>query len=153
METEPIPDQAHSTQDITHPAKTSEAATLPKPDAARVVGACLAGALFPGLGHAVLKKWDRALVFLSSIVLLFVLGLSLQARLFGPDSSDLFAILKFVADAGSGLLYWIPWLQGIGTGDPSAYAYDFGNVFIYVAGLLNMLVVVDAFDIAMGRKQ
>ena len=44
-------------------------------------------------------------------------------------------------------------MRGIGQGAPAAYTYDFGNIFIYVAGLLNMLVVVDAFDIAMGRKE
>ena len=47
----------------------------------------------------------------------------------------------------------IAWLYGLGTGVPAANTYDYANVFIYVAGLLNMLVVVDTFDIAMGRKQ
>ncbi len=119
---------------------------------ARTIGACVAGALVPGLGHVVLNKWDRALVFLGSIIVMFALGIQLQGRLFNPDLSDLFSLLKFVADAGIGLPYWITWLRGLGTGNPSAYTYDFGNVFIYTAGLLNMLVVVDAFDIAMGRK-
>jgi hypothetical protein len=118
----------------------------------KAVAVCIAGALVPGLGHALLQKWDRALVFLGSIAVMFVIGLRLQARLFGPDFSDLFSTLKFVADAGSGLLYWISWVRGLGPGEPSAYTYDFGNVFLYVAGLLNMLVVVDAFDISMGRK-
>jgi hypothetical protein len=116
------------------------------------LGAGFAGALVPGLGHAVLQKWDRAIVFLASISLMFVTGIWLQGRLFSPDFSDLFAALKFLADAGSGILYWFAWLRGFGAGEPSAYTYDFGNVFVYVAGLLNMLVVVDAFDIAMGRK-
>ncbi len=115
--------------------------------------ACVAGALVPGLGHAFLNKWDRALVFFGSICFMFAFGLRLHARLFNPDFADLFSILKFAADAGSGLLYWISWLSGLGPGDPAAYGYDFGNIFVYVAGLLNMLVVVDAFDIAMGRKQ
>jgi hypothetical protein len=119
----------------------------------KAAGACLAGVLVPGLGHAMLQKWDRAIVFLASISLMFALGLRLQARLFNPDFTDLFTTLKFVAEAGSGLLYWISWLRGLGPGEPSAYTYDFANVFVYVAGLLNMLVVIDAFDIAMGRKQ
>ncbi len=119
----------------------------------KTTAACVAGILVPGLGHALLNKWDRAAVFFGSICVMFVFGLRLQARLFGPDFSDLFSILKFAADAGNGLLYWICWLKGMGPGDPAAYAYDFGNVFVYVAGLLNMLVVVDAFDIAMGRKE
>lgn len=116
------------------------------------MGASVAAAIFPGLGHAVLQKWDRAIVFLCSITLMFVLGLRLQGRLFNPDFTDLFSTLKFAADAGSGLMYWFAWFRGFGVGEPSAYTYDFGNVFVYVAGLLNMLVVIDAFDIALGRK-
>ena len=119
----------------------------------KTTAACVAGALVPGLGHALLNKWARAIVFFGSICAMFALGLRLNARLFNPDFSDLFSILKFLADAGTGLLYWISWLRGLGAGDPAAYTYDFGNIFVYVAGLLNMLVVVDAFDIAMGRKQ
>jgi hypothetical protein len=119
----------------------------------RTIGACVAAALVPGLGHAVLLKWDRAIVFLVSISVMFTIGIQLQGRLFSPDFSDLFSTLKFIADAGSGLLYWISWLRGLGGGEPSAYTYDFGNIFIYVAGLLNMLVIVDAFDIGMGRKR
>jgi hypothetical protein len=118
----------------------------------KTVVACIAGALVPGLGHAILQKWDRAVVFLASIASMFAVGVYLQGRLFGPDFTDLFTTLKFIADAGSGLLYWFGWLRGMGAGEPSAYTYDFGNVFIYVAGLLNLLVIVDAFDIAMGRK-
>ena len=113
---------------------------------------CIAAALVPGLGHAVMKKWDRALVFFASITLMFFIGVGLQGRIFGPDFADLFSALKFIADAGAGLLYWVARLRGMGAGEPTTYTYDFGNVFIYVAGLLNMLVVVDAFDIARGRK-
>jgi len=118
----------------------------------KAVTAALLALLLPGLGHAILRKWDRALVFLGAICLMFFIGLHIHGRLFSPDFSDLFAILKFIADAGNGLLYWGCWLKGMGLGEPTAYTFDYGNVFIYVAGLLNMLVAVDAFDIAMGRK-
>jgi drug/metabolite transporter (DMT)-like permease len=121
-------------------------------DPAVTFGACLAAALIPGLGHALLKKWDRALVFVSTISLMFGLGLTLKGSLFNPDFSDFFAILKFVAEAGNGLIYWVCWIRGMGVGEPTAYTYDFGNLFLFAAGLLNMLVVVDVFDIAMGRK-
>jgi len=119
----------------------------------RTIFACAAGALLPGLGHAILLKWDRAVVFLVSISVMFAMGVQLRGRLFSPDFTDLFSILKFIADAGSGLLYWLCWLRGMGVGEPSAYTYDFGNIYIYAAGLLNMLVIVDAFDIGMGRKR
>jgi hypothetical protein len=115
--------------------------------------ACIAGVLIPGLGHAILRKWDRALIFFGSIFLMMFIGIHLEGRLFDPDFKDIFTTLKFIADAGAGLFYWIPWLQGAGKGELTAYTFDFANVFIYVAGLLNMLVVIDVFDIAMGRKK
>ena len=126
---------------------------IPVAGPVQTAGACVAGLLVPGLGHAILKKWDRALVFLGSLSVMFALGLRLDGRLFNPDFTDFFGALKFTADAGNGLLYWFCWLNGLGTGEPTAYTYDFGNLFIYAAGLLNMLTVVDVFDIAMGRKK
>jgi len=154
--TETAPGETASQESL--PVETVPVATVPPESVPAATGiikpliACLAAALVPGLGHAVLRKWDRALVFLASISVMFALGLHLNGRLFSPDFSDLFSILKFSADAGSGTFYWLSWLRGLGIGDPAAYAYDFGNVFIYTAGLLNMLVIVDAFDIAVGRK-
>lgn len=115
--------------------------------------ACVAGALVPGLGHALLRKWDRAIVFFGCIGIMMMLGIYLDGRLFNPNFEEIISTLKFVAEAGAGIFYWIPWLQGAGMGDPTAYSYDYANIFIYVAGLLNMLVIVDVFDIALGRKQ
>ena len=141
METQPLPD-------LSQPASENR-----RVGNLKIFSGCVAGAFVPGLGHALLGKWDRAVVFFGSIALMVVLGLQLQGRLFNADFGDFFSILKFIADAGSGLLYWFPWLRGMGTGDPTAYTYDFANVFLFVAGLLNMLVVIDVFDIAMGRKR
>ena len=137
--------QTDATQPAANPAGT-ELSFL------HTAGACAAAALVPGLGHAVLRKWDRALVFFAAITLMFLIGIRLEGRVFGPDFTDLFSTLKFLADVGSGLLYIVSRMQGFGPGEPTAYTHDFGNVFIYSAGLLNMLVVVDAFDIAKGRK-
>jgi hypothetical protein len=141
METRPVKDDSPPSQQV------YSQAGIPK-----TVAACVVGALVPGLGHAVLRKWDRAIIFFGSISIMMALGIRLHGTLFGPEFGEFFPTLKFLADAGSGLLYWIPWLQGLGAGDPTAYSYDYANVFIYVAGLLNMLVIVDAFDIALGRK-
>jgi hypothetical protein len=126
--------------------------TLPRADAAKTAVVCVAGAMIPGLGHALLRKWDRAAVFFLCIAAMMIIGVQLDGRLFDPGFQDLFSLLKFIADAGCGLFYWIPWTLGAGAGDPTAYTYNFANVFIYVAGLLNMLTIIDVFDIAMGRK-
>jgi len=119
----------------------------------RILSLCFAGVLIPGLGHAILRKWNRAVVFFGCILFMFLAGLYLKGELFRPEFGATFSTLKFIADAGSGLFYWISWLSGFGTGEPTAYTYGYANVFLYVAGLLNMLVVIDVFDIAKGRKQ
>jgi hypothetical protein len=114
---------------------------------------CIAGLLVPGLGHAVLKKWMKALVFFFSISIMVTLGLQLHGQLYGPEFTDIFSTLQFISEAGSGLLYWVPFVAGYPMPEPSAYTFDFANRFLYVAGLLNMLIVIDAFDISLGRKK
>ncbi len=120
---------------------------------AKATALCIAGLLVPGLGHALNGKWARAAGFFISISLMVTIGLQLRGRLFDPAFGDVFASLKFISEAGAGLLYWIPWFGGSGVGDPTAYTYDYANLFLYVAGLLNMLIAVDVFDISLGRKQ
>jgi hypothetical protein len=142
MEMQPVSETSAKSQPINPPAGAGMTFT-----------ACIAGALVPGLGHALLRKWDRAVVFFSCIGIMVWLGIYLDGRIFNPDFDGIISTLKFVAEAGSGFFYWIPWLQGLGLGVPTAYTYDYANVFLYVAGLLNMLVIVDVFDIALGRKQ
>ena len=125
---------------------------LPCADAVKTTVVCVAGALVPGLGHALLRKWDRAAVFFGCIAAMAIMGIRLDGCLFDPEFPDMFAAFKFVAEAGAGLFYWVPWALGVGEGDNTVYTYNFANVFLYVAGLLNMLTIVDVFDIAMGRK-
>jgi hypothetical protein len=43
-------------------------------------------------------------------------------------------------------------IVGAGAGVVTAASYEYGNTFLIVAGLLNFLVVLDAFDVATGRK-
>ena len=140
-------------EDETHKILESPGTTLPRADALKTTVACIAGWLVPGLGHALFRKWDRAAVFFGCIAVMAVWGIQLDGRLVDPDFSSFFPILKFIASAGSGLLYWVPWTLGFGVGNPTSYTYDYANVFIYVAGILNMLTIIDVFDIAMGRKQ
>ena len=57
-----------------------------------------------------------------------------------------------MADLGIGLPFVAVSALGLGTGRVVAVTYEYGNTFILVAGLLNMLVVLDAYDMAHGRK-
>ena len=113
---------------------------------------CVAAWFVPGAGHLLLKKWGRGMVFFGALMVLFFCGLAMEGRLF-ELSPGFFGLLKFIADAGAGFPYLVAKLMGWGVGDVTSYEYEYGNTFLFTTGLLNMLLVVDAFDIARGRKQ
>lgn len=106
----------------------------------------------PGLGHLLLGKRQKALVFLLTIPPMFVMGLALSGRLFPFDFTQPLAGLAAVAARGVGLLALASGWLGYGQGVVTAAAYEYGNAFLIVSGLLNMLVALDAFDVASGRK-
>ncbi len=113
---------------------------------------CVAAWLLPGLGHLLLKRTQKGLVFLAVVPLMFGLGLLLQGRIFPFEWSQPLVALAAGADVGIGALYFVAWMMGAGAGTVVAPTYEYGNTFLIVAGLLNMLIVLDAYDISVGRK-
>lgn len=134
------------------------------PLARRTVAVVIAW-LVPGIGHLVLGKHGRALLFFITIVGAFVLGLGLNGHLYWPTVAepgatfhyDLITVLWFFAQIGSGLCYLVAYALGAGTASiPQAAVsptFEYGNTFMFLAGLLNYLVIHDAFDIGAGRKR
>ena len=117
----------------------------------RTILLCLFAWLVPGGGHLLLKKWGRAVLFCAVVIVLFCFGLSMDGRLFGL-TPGFFGFLKFFADLSIGFPYLLGKWAGWGVGDIRSFGYEYGNTYIYTAGLLNMLVVLDTFDIAEGRR-
>jgi hypothetical protein len=105
----------------------------------------------PGAAHLWLGH-RKGLVFLVVLPLMFVLGLVLEGRIFPFDFSQPLVALEAAADVGAGVPYLIARALGYGAGNVIAVTYEYGNTFLVVAGLLNMLVAIDAYDISMGRK-
>lgn len=129
---------------------------------ARRAAAVVAAWLVPGAGHLSLGRYGRAALFFVTITGAFVLGLSLNGRLFWPTVAeppstfhfDLITLLWFFAQIGSGLCYLVSYAFGFGTRPtPEAATFEYGNTFMFLAGLLNYLVMHDAFDIGAGRKR
>jgi hypothetical protein len=113
---------------------------------------CVASWAVPGAGHLWLGRRNKGLVFLIALPLMFAFGLALRGRIFPFDLADVLVGLAALADLGIGLPYFIAGGLGYGAGDVRAVTYEYGNAFLIVAGLLNLLVVIDAYDVALGRK-
>ena len=120
-----------------------------------------AGWVLPGAGHLLLGYWGRALLLGGTIWICFISGLMMGGHLFkysgGEEGfSALLQIPPMVANLGTGLLYLVCWTLGLGFSDDPLQAargtYEYGNTFLLIAGLLNYLAMLDAFDISAGRK-
>jgi hypothetical protein len=113
---------------------------------------CALAWLVPGAGHLLQGRRDKGLVFLVTLPLMFVFGLWLQGRIFPLEWSDPLVFLGAIADRGIGLPYLIAYFADAGAGTVIAASYEYGNTFLMTSCLLNFLVILDAFDIAQGRK-
>lgn len=138
------------------PDVQSAAAAADRPRAVSEPGAralvCLAAWAIPGAAHFWLGRRQKGAVFLIALVTMFVTGLLLKGRLFPFELSEPLVALAAVANAGMGLSWILAHMMDAGKGVVTAASYEYGNCFLIVAGLLNFLVVLDAFDVAVGRK-
>ena len=115
--------------------------------------------LIPGIGHLMVKRWWRAALMGGSVWICFFLGMSMGGHMFSTSTgqgSSWLQVPPMIANLGSGILYLACWMLDIGFADDLTQAaratYEYGNTFLLIAGLLNYLAMLDAFDIAAGRK-
>jgi len=124
-----------------------------QPFTAMAAIAPIVGWLIPGGGHLIQRRWIRGLLLLMSVLAMFEIGLAMSGKVYQPNTGDLLDILGFVGDVGAGGLYLLARMMNWG-GNPIAVAVaDYGTKFIVVSGLLNVMAMVDAYHIAIGRKQ
>jgi hypothetical protein len=128
---------------------------------ARAWWMALAGWAVPGAGHFLQGKWVRGLIISAAVCGMFVAGLLFGGHLFGlgigsEGSSGLLQLPPTIANLGTGVLYLLSWASNTGFSDAAEFAklatFEYGNTFLLVAGLLNYLAMLDAFDLAAGRK-
>ncbi len=114
--------------------------------------------VFPGAGHLAQKRYKRGLVVGGAIWGMFLIGiLSGGAYYPGFDFKDgtLLYILNVFAKLGNGLGYLISFLASVEP-NPNVAAratFEYGGRLVETAGLLNFLAIIDAADIALGRKK
>jgi len=106
----------------------------------------------PGAGHALVGRMQKAVVFFVVLIGMFAIGLQFGGQLFPFQISDPLVFLGAAAQCAVVVPRIIAAIAGAGAGDVIAITYEYGNTFLIVAGLLNILVALDALDQARGVK-
>jgi hypothetical protein len=128
------------------------ASDVPDHSTAAVAPMVLLGWLIPGAAHLVLGRGRKGLVFLTALLAMFIIGLGCHGQLFPFQGNEPLVFLAALAEWGVAAPRLGAWMLGYGAGQVTASTYEYGNTFLIAAGLLNALVVLDAADIASGRK-
>ena len=110
----------------------------------------------PGGGHLLLKRPGRGGLIAACVAATFLLGLMMRGYLFSPMTGDLLTTViyvgGFIGNAMSGILYFLTVWLGYNQPDVAGHVHDYGTKFLVAAGLLNILGMVDAYEIATGQK-
>ena len=112
--------------------------------------------LIPGGGHFLLKRPARGALLAACVGAMFLLGLMMRGALFQPQTGDILTMViyigGFIGNLMSGIFYLLAVWLGYNQVDVAGHVHDYGTKFLVAAGLLNILAMVDAFEIATGKK-
>jgi uncharacterized protein DUF6677 len=114
--------------------------------------AAVAAWLVPGLGHVYLRRWRRGVAFFLLVIVSLWVGWSLKGNLYRPLPNEPLSVLGTLGALGMGIPYFLFRTQGY-SGDILAPGYEYGTAFLLTAGLMNWLLVLDAWDISRGKKE
>ncbi len=126
--------------------------TKTEPDLLARTRLCVAAWLIPGFGHFLLGRRWRALILFVSVVAMFSFGLGMRGEFFSRHAASYLQRLGYFGELCVGLAMPVASFFGYSGGDPFFVSSDYGTAFLVAAGMLNVLAVLDAYDIAMGRK-
>jgi hypothetical protein len=112
--------------------------------------------LIPGGGHFLLKRPARGALLAVSVAAMFLLGLMMRGAMFQWQTGDILTTViycgGFIGDLMSGILFLLARAFGYNQVDVAGHVHDYGTKFLVAAGLLNILAMVDAYEIATGKK-
>jgi hypothetical protein len=114
--------------------------------------------LFPGAGHLIQGRTQRALLIGGAICLMFIVGVFSGGAYYpGFEFKDgqLLYLLNVFAKLGSAMVSLISFLMSVtpSPDTPAMATFEYGGRMVEAAGLLNYLAVIDALDIHFGRKK
>jgi hypothetical protein len=108
--------------------------------------------LVPGAGHFYLGRRGRALAFLAVVAAALAIGCVLDGRLWRVMPNQPLSVLATLGSMGMGLAYFVLRYATGYEGNLLAPSFEYGSAFVLTAGLMNLLLVLDAWDIAHGKK-
>jgi len=109
--------------------------------------------LVPGAGHFLLGRKGRGIAFLLLVHVSVVIGWALEGNLYRVVPDQPLSILATLGSMGMGAPYFLlRFITGF-TGNVVAPGYEYGSAFLLTAGLMNLLLVLDVWDILRGRKR
>ena len=113
--------------------------------------------LVPGGGHFFLKKRVLGNLLFGSVVGMFVCGLLMNGRMFEPTGNDMFTQIMnyggYFGDLCNGLLYMITVMLGYEQELIPGAIHDYGTKFMVCSGFLNLLAMVDVYELSTGSKK
>ncbi len=142
---------------------------------ARTAVVLFAAWLLPGLGHVLLGRVRRGLLFAAIVIGSFAMGMAHDGRLALRDRQAFLTSLQVVANSGVGpadlaarlavygeAAYAVPEEGDAGGFEPKVVRImrersrsalsAYGTAYLWTAGLMNLLLLFDAWDIARGRR-
>jgi hypothetical protein len=129
-------------------AQESEAVPIANPQLAAVLAW-----LVPGAGHVYLGRRSRGAAYLLLVATSLLIGYSLHGRLWTPSPGEPLSMLATLGSMGMGAAYFVLRYAMGYTGDILSPGFEYGSAFVLTAGLMNLLLVLDAWDIARGKKE
>ena len=119
----------------------------------RAVIAPLLAWLVPGAGHVYLGRRGRGAAFFCIVVVATALGTMLDGNLYRIQPGQPLTVLGTFAAMGLGTVYGLLRFVLGYAGNIAAAGYEYGTAFLLTAGLMNWLLVLDCWDIVVGRKE
>jgi uncharacterized protein DUF6677 len=138
---------------VSDPAKAKAKATVHAAGSSvRGASSAVAAWIVPGLGHLMLRRWTSAAAYFVCVGGLALAGLLMRGAVFGPSAADIFDRLGFFADLGAGGFYFLAHTFQRVAPDVAHASGDYGTRMFATAGVLNLLTVLEAYEIGSGRR-
>lgn len=147
-----MPKRPAEAERVTKENSANRRVAIAQPKTGQLVWLCVAAWLIPGCGHFILGKKGRALILGATILIMFLFGLAMKGEFYDMQSASILQSLGYLGEMCVGVAMPAAKFFGYSGGDPFFISADYGTAFLVSAGMLNVLTILDAYDIAMGRK-